>query len=152
MVNRLVVLLSVYLTSLLSFSFVSNPIHYCILLLLKSLRVCGYIYMVIGFSWYVVLFCLVYIGGVYILFIFVSVYRPNRRFISVSGWWWLVSFFLLVSFFFGFICKMTPLWVEHSSYLCSKVEGFSYCLFCLVMLIGFICVSIIVNRKDSFYR
>ena len=79
-------MLGVYLTRILAFSFVSNPIHYCLLLLGSALSACGFVFRILGFSWYVVLFCLVYVGGVYILFIFVSVYSPKTRFIKVSSW------------------------------------------------------------------
>nr|YP_009533207.1 NADH dehydrogenase subunit 6 [Cyathocotyle prussica]AYH51392.1 NADH dehydrogenase subunit 6 [Cyathocotyle prussica] len=141
-----------YLTTILSFSFVSNPIYYCILLIFSSFSACGFIFMILGFSWYVALFCLVYVGGVYILFIFVSVYNPNAGLVSVSSWWWLLVFFVLMSLLFSSLGFITPLAFEHSHYLCSAFEGLSYCLFCLVMVMGFVCVSVVVNRKDSFYR
>lgn len=72
-----VVLLRVYFSRLVTFSFVSHPIVYCVLLMIRALRVSGYVYLVLGFSWYLVLFCMVYVGGVYVLFIFVSVHNPN---------------------------------------------------------------------------
>lgn len=70
-------LLSLYFSSLLAFSFVTHPIKYCFLLLLGALSVvcCGYV--IVGFSWYLVLFCLVYVGGIYVLFVFVSLHKPK---------------------------------------------------------------------------
>nr|WCH58151.1 NADH dehydrogenase subunit 6 [Holostephanus sp. FJ-2023] len=152
MVISFSILIGLYLTSILSFSFVSSPVYYCVLLLLSSLSACGFVFLVLGFSWYVALFCLVYVGGVYILFIFVSVYSPNSSLVSVSGRGWLVVFFIIVSLLFSGIGVGVPLWVDHSHYLCTGFDGLSYCLFCLVMVVGFICVSVVINRKDSFYR
>lgn len=71
------VFLSVYFTTLIVFSFVSHPVRYCILLLLRAFRVGGFRCYTLGFSWYVLLFLLVYVGGVYVLFVFVSVHNPN---------------------------------------------------------------------------
>lgn len=70
-------LLGLYFRSLVSFSFVHHPIGYCLLLLLGALGSSGFAYCVMGFSWYLLLFCLVYVGGVYILFIYVSIFRSN---------------------------------------------------------------------------
>ena len=72
-----VLLRSLYFSCLLGFSFVSHPVVYCVLLLVSAVRISGLIYSVVGVSWYLALFCLVYIGGVYVLFIFVSIHSPN---------------------------------------------------------------------------
>nr|AYH51371.1 NADH dehydrogenase subunit 6 [Cardiocephaloides medioconiger] len=142
-----------YLAVIFSFSFVSHPLYYCLLLLLSSLSVCGLVYSLIGFSWYLVLFCLVYVGGVYILFVFVSVYSPNTFLGSnVSGWWPMIIFLFSFMVFIGCFYPSFGVVFECSHYLCSGFEGFSYILFCLVLILGFICVSVVVNRKDSYYR
>nr|AYH51423.1 NADH dehydrogenase subunit 6 [Tylodelphys immer] len=147
-------LLGLYFSIIFSFSFVSHPLYYCLLLLFSSLSVCGVVYWFIGFSWYLVLFCLVYVGGVYILFIFVSVYSPNTFVGSSMSWWWILAFFIfsLVMFVGCFYFLKVEGFIENSHYLCSSAEGVSYILFCLVLVLGFVCVSVIVNRKDSFYR
>nr|UDU84939.1 NADH dehydrogenase subunit 6 [Haematoloechus sp. CW13H] len=151
-------LLSVYVTSVTCFVFISHPIHYCLLLLLSSACVSGYSYMFLGFGWYLVLFCVVYVGGVYILFIFVSIHSPN----PVPGWGlsnkgslFLIplSIFLFFFFFFSFDgsdvhCCVT----ESSHYLCSGAEGFVYCFFCLFLMIGFVMISMVCSEKDSFFR
>nr|AYH51401.1 NADH dehydrogenase subunit 6 [Hysteromorpha triloba] len=146
-------LIGFYFSMIFSFSFVSHPLYYCVLLLLSSLSVCGLVYWFIGFSWYLVLFCLVYVGGVYILFIFVSVYSPNTFMGSGIQWWWMCVYFIFSSTILGgcFFFSVDS-FSEFSHYLCSGLEGFSYILFCLVLVLGFICISVIVNRKDSFYR
>nr|AKP94297.1 NADH dehydrogenase subunit 6 [Diplostomum pseudospathaceum] len=147
------ILISLYFSIIFSFSFVSHPLYYCLLLLFSSISVCGVIYWFIGFSWYLVLFCLIYVGGVYILFIFVSVYSPNTFTGSGLSWWWGLAFFLFSFIVFGSVYYISSnSFVEMSHYLCSGFEGFSYILFCLVLVLGFVCISVIVNRKDSFYR
>nr|AYH51360.1 NADH dehydrogenase subunit 6 [Alaria americana] len=147
-------LLGFYFSVVFSFSLVSHPLYYCLLLLSSSLSVCGLVYWLVGFSWYLALFCLVYVGGVYILFIFVSVYSPNTFMGSGIQWWLVVAFYLFISVIFSgyFYLFGGDLFFESSHYLCSGFEGVSYILFCLVLVLGFICVSVMVNRKDSFYR
>nr|UAM92213.1 NADH dehydrogenase subunit 6 [Fischoederius sp. 1 RG-2021] len=144
--------LSLYFTSLLMFSFVSQPSVYCMLLITGALSVTGYIYSIVGFSWYLALFCLVYVGGVYVLFVFVSVYGPNPFSLSGGSLLIFAGFFLTVWGVFSYIVKVVPVVVESSEYLCSFYEGFSYCMFCLVLVVGFMCVSIMMSERNSFFR
>lgn len=146
-------MIGLYFSIIFSFSFVSHPVYYCLLLMLSSLDLCGVVFYYIGFSWYLVLLCLVYVGGVYILFVFVSVYSPKTFLSSSIHWWWVLlilvfSACVFRSCFFNYV----DIYCENRNYLCSGVEGVSYILLCLVLILGFICVSVIVNRKDSFYR
>nr|YP_009240940.1 NADH dehydrogenase subunit 6 [Brachycladium goliath]ALN38353.1 NADH dehydrogenase subunit 6 [Brachycladium goliath] len=144
--------LSVYFSSLIAFSFASHPVVYCVLLMMSALSVSGYVYAVLGFSWYLVLFCLVYVGGVYVLFIFVSVHSPNPSSSSVGSLGGFGFVFLVLYLVLGVGDLALPCFVDGSHYLCSFFEGFSYCLFCLVLLLGFVCVSVVVSEKDSFFR
>ncbi len=43
-------LLGLYFSCLMSFSFVSHPVSYCVLLILSALCVRGYTYLLLGFS------------------------------------------------------------------------------------------------------
>nr|YP_009681611.1 NADH dehydrogenase subunit 6 [Tracheophilus cymbius]QDP13018.1 NADH dehydrogenase subunit 6 [Tracheophilus cymbius] len=145
-------LVSLYLSCVLAFSFVSHPIVFCFVLLLSAFSVSGFVYSVVGFSWYLVLFGLVYIGGVYVLFIFVSIHSPNPAFVVGGGLFFVIGFFLLMfGFFMSASSVSCPVFFESSYYLCSFFEGFSYCLFCLVLMVGFVCVSVVVSNKDSFF-
>nr|YP_010853279.1 NADH dehydrogenase subunit 6 [Metorchis bilis]WGM81698.1 NADH dehydrogenase subunit 6 [Metorchis bilis] len=146
-------LVSLYLTSLLAFSFVTHPASYCFLLLLGAFSVSGYVYLSLGFSWYLLLFCLIYIGGIYVLFVFVSLRSPNPVPMLGGG-----SEFLFFAFFF-FFCLFVSVgfgsdscYTDYSHYLCSYFEGFSYCLFCLVLMLGFVLTSVVGSEKDSFFR
>nr|AQS80285.1 NADH dehydrogenase subunit 6 [Fasciola jacksoni] len=139
---------SFYLTCLLGFSFVSHPIVYCLLLVAAALSISGLGYVVIGFSWYLAIFCLVYIGGVYVLFIFVSVHTPNPL-PNFSG-----GGLIVMVLFFAILCVLSlvffpvPALVDSSFYLCSSFEGVSYCLFCLVLMVGFVCISVVWVLSD----
>lgn len=147
-----VLFLSAYFSSLITFSFVSHPVTYCVLLMIGVLGASGYVYLLFGFSWYLVLFCLVYIGGVYVLFIFVSVHVPNPSPALGGGVGVYFFSFLFLGFLFSFVGLGVPCFVERSYYLCSFFEGFSYCLFCLVLMVGFVRVRVVVGEKDSFFR
>nr|AMB20945.1 NADH dehydrogenase subunit 6 [Echinostoma paraensei] len=143
---------SFYFSCLLSFSFVSHPVVYCVLLLGSAISVGGLVYSIIGFSWYLAIFCLVYVGGVYVLFIFVSIHSPNP--VATAGGSSVVPVFLFSVLLCLVVCAFFPFpsLVDGSNYLCSYFEGFSYCLFCLVLMIGFVSISIVVSGKGSFFR
>nr|APX55324.1 NADH dehydrogenase subunit 6 [Paragonimus westermani] len=142
--------LSLYFSSLVGF--VSNhPVAYCILLLSGALGVSGYLYTVLGMSWYLVLFCLVYVGGIYVLFIFVSVHLSNPMAVSGGSGFALSGVFVTFCFFNGV--------VE------SGVDGFvSVVIICVLTLSGFptaflsdsdggfMGVSVVSGEKDSFFR
>nr|UFQ89071.1 NADH dehydrogenase subunit 6 [Caulobothrium sp. MZUSP 7989] len=142
-----------YFFCLVMFSLVSHPVYYCILLVVNSL-ICSFIcYAVYGFSWYSLLFCLVYIGGVYILFVFVSVHNPNS---SVVSYW---NFSYVSSFLIVFFCLMAGGFVymfalnsEFSSFLCTFSEGWLYLCLCLTLLFGFFILSIVMSVKLNHYR
>nr|YP_009262391.1 NADH dehydrogenase subunit 6 [Homalogaster paloniae]ANI86967.1 NADH dehydrogenase subunit 6 [Homalogaster paloniae] len=144
--------LSLYFTSLLMFSFVSQPSVYCVLLIISALSVSGYVYSVLGFSWYLALFCLVYVGGVYVLFVFVSVYGPNPFSLNGGSLLLFLGFFFTMSAVLYWVVKSLPVVAESSEYLCSFYEGFSYCMFCLVLVVGFMCVSVMMSERGSFFR
>nr|YP_002122310.1 NADH dehydrogenase subunit 6 [Opisthorchis felineus]ACF93443.1 NADH dehydrogenase subunit 6 [Opisthorchis felineus] len=146
-------LMSVYLTSLLAFSFVTHPVSYCFLLLLGAFSVSGYVYLITGFTWYLLLFSLVYIGGIYVLFVFVSLHSPNPQPMLGGGLEFLSAayfFFLVLFMSAGF--KFDSCYFDYSHYLCSYFEGFTYCLFCIVLMLGFVLSSVIGSEKDSFFR
>lgn len=142
-----------YFFCLVMFSLIRHPVYYCVLLVLKSL-VCSFIcYSIYGFSWYSLLFCLVYIGGVYILFVFVSVHNPNR---SVVSYW---KFGLVSSFLTIFLVLMTGVVVyyvalntEFSGFLCTVSEGPLYLCMCLTLLFGFFVLSLVMRVKLNHYR
>nr|UFQ88807.1 NADH dehydrogenase subunit 6 [Rhinebothroides sp. MZUSP 8017] len=143
-----------YFVCLSLFSLISHPVYYCILLVVNAL-LCSFIcYSLYGFSWYALLFCLVYIGGVYILFVFVSVHNPNS---SVVSYWNFGSMSSLVFIFScivaGYViisyCSMEA---EFSSFLCTVNEGYFYLCMCLTLLFGFFILSLVMSIKVNHYR
>lgn len=142
-----------YFFCLVMFSLVSHPVCYCILLVMKALT-CRFIsYVVYGFSWYSLLFCLVYIGGVYILFIFISVHGPNNR---VVTYWGSSRLFLAILFgavsLSGCIVYGLSLGAECRKYLCTLSEGPFYLCVCLALLFGFVILRIIMRINLNHYR
>lgn len=142
-----------YFFCLVMFSLVRHPVYYCVLLVLKSLT-CSFIcYSIYGFSWYSLLFCLVYIGGVYILFVFVSVHKPNR---SVISYWkfnlinrFLIIFLIMMA---GVSVYYVALKTEFRSFLCTLSEGPLYLCMCLTLLFGFFVLSLVMRVKLNHYR
>nr|APX55312.1 NADH dehydrogenase subunit 6 [Fasciolopsis buski] len=146
------ILIGFYFTCIWGFSLISHPVVYCVLLLGAALSISGLSYLLLGFSWYLAIFCLVYVGGVYVLFIFVSIHNPNPL-PNISGS--VIGLFVLLCAFlclFSFAFFSFPSLGDESFYLCSFFEGVSYCLFCLVLMLGFICVSVVVSNKSLFFR
>nr|UFQ88819.1 NADH dehydrogenase subunit 6 [Rhinebothrium sp. MZUSP 8018] len=142
-----------YFFCLSLFSLVSHPVYYCVLLILNSL-VCSFIcYSVYGFSWYALLFCLVYIGGVYILFVFVSVHSPNSSVISYWNFNYLGGYLVIFCLFlFSLSTGYVLMPVEASSFLCTCLEGYFYLCMCLTLLFGFCVLSLVMAVKTNHYR
>nr|YP_007890980.1 NADH dehydrogenase subunit 6 [Taenia laticollis]BAN15640.1 NADH dehydrogenase subunit 6 [Taenia laticollis] len=145
-------LMALYFINLVMFSFNSHCIYYCLLLVLNSLVSSLICYFVYGFSWYSLIFCLVYIGGVYVLFIFVSVFNPNDNLVGYEGLgifvMWVLGFISLlgVLFCWGLIN------IEFSGLLCTVSEGWFYLGLCLTLVFGFVVLSLLCSFKLNFYR
>nr|NP_114371.1 NADH dehydrogenase subunit 6 [Hymenolepis diminuta]AAK51331.1 NADH dehydrogenase subunit 6 [Hymenolepis diminuta]BAV82501.1 NADH dehydrogenase subunit 6 [Hymenolepis diminuta] len=147
------VLFFVYFLILFLFSLVSHPVYYCGFLVVNSL-ICSFIgYLILGFSWYSLLFCLIYIGGVYILFVFVSVYSPNSNYVTYYNMNIFSLFFLVfVLLIMGSLVVYNVYIAEFSSFLCTINEGNFYVSMCLTLLFGFIVLSLIMSVKLNYYR
>lgn len=143
----------VYFLILFLFSLIRHPVYYCGLLVINSM-ICSFIcYSIFGFSWYSLLFCLVYIGGVYILFVFVSVYRPNRNYVNYLNLDFSSLFLLLfIILIVGCILFYGVLKREFRRFLCNQCEGNFYVAMCLTLLFGFLVLSIIMSIKLNYYR
>nr|QXU59655.1 NADH dehydrogenase subunit 6 [Cephalochlamys namaquensis] len=145
--------LFLYFISLLLFSAISHSVYYCILLVINSIICCFMCYLTFGFSWYALLFCLVYVGGVYILFIFVSVHSPNSSVIP----YWSANLYSLLGVTFLCLVGLSSSYFfsssyESSNYLCNLSEGSFYVCLCLMLVFGFIVLSLIMSVKENYYR
>nr|YP_010350544.1 NADH dehydrogenase subunit 6 [Capsala katsuwoni]UOK11868.1 NADH dehydrogenase subunit 6 [Capsala katsuwoni] len=146
--------LSFYFFFLSLFSFVSNSIGYCVLLVLSSLCVSISCYLYSGYAWYAFILYLVYVGGVYILFIFLSIHVPNTQNAHNLNY---ISFWFL--FWICFECCYSMLSflpsssnINFSFYLCGGFSGLSYLLVCSFLILGFMMVSFVSSTKDGFVR
>uniref|UniRef100_UPI00315C86BF NADH dehydrogenase subunit 6 n=1 Tax=Cichlidogyrus halli TaxID=321991 RepID=UPI00315C86BF len=141
-----------YLASIISLLISSNVLFYCIMLVLNSL--CGMLlmYWLVGFAWYSLLMYLVYIGGVYILLLFVSIHNPNSTHsLGISGLNYVLSLYLL-SELVGALGTEGWLVSDFSFNFCSGFEGPLYLFLCFFLVLGFFLVSVISSSKESFIR
>nr|YP_009049015.1 NADH dehydrogenase subunit 6 [Taenia regis]BAP10788.1 NADH dehydrogenase subunit 6 [Taenia regis] len=145
-------LIAFYFYVLFLFSMVSHCVYYCILLVVNALVSSLICYLVYGFSWYSLIFCLVYVGGVYILFIFVSIFNPNDNSISYHN---VSEFSIGLCVVLGLMCVFvfySLVEVEFSNFLCTVNEGSFYVCLCLTLIFGFLVLSLLSCWSMNFYR
>nr|UFQ87247.1 NADH dehydrogenase subunit 6 [Schistosoma guineensis] len=130
------------------FTFNSSPLFRSVLILINSLVVSMLVYVEVGFSWYFLLFILVYVGGVYIILIYTSMVFPNFSLFNIS----FVSYYLMLGFLFiiWFCVTHTSVLncsskVECSFYLCNISEILVYIFLCIMLMIGLVFVNFIVS-------
>lgn len=147
------ILFFAYFLMLFLFSLVSHPVYYCGFLVVNVL-ICSFIgYLILGFGWYSLIFCLIYIGGVYILFVFVSVYRPNKNYITYYNLSFSLLFLLIfVMLIIGYLFTYNIVPAEFSSFLCTINEGKFYVVMCLMLLFGFVILRLVMSIKFNYYR
>nr|YP_010015761.1 NADH dehydrogenase subunit 6 [Thaparocleidus varicus]QOI72758.1 NADH dehydrogenase subunit 6 [Thaparocleidus varicus] len=141
-----------YYLNLLLFLFLKNVVGYCLLLICNALYVIAIIYISSGFSWYAILVYLIYVGGVYILFIFLSVHLPNISNVSYVNFNILIVFLFFFWELFQLFYYNHIVWFEYSFNFCSLNEGAIYVFLCCFLLICFFLVSLINSSKESFLR
>jgi len=141
-----------YFLSLLTFCLVTHPVHYCVLLVCNSLLSCLICYRVYGYCWYALLFCLVYVGGVYILFVFVSIHGPNTSMVSHWNWATILARFAFFFFCYGIFFYSCGVSIDLREFICNIREGWFYLCLCLTLLYGFIVLSIVRSIKINHYR
>ncbi|RTG79915.1 NAD6 (mitochondrion) [Schistosoma bovis] len=130
------------------FTFNSSPLFRSVLILINSLVVSMLVYVEIGFSWYFLLFILVYVGGVYIILIYTSMVFPNFSLFNIS----FVSYYFMLGFLFiiWFCVAHTSVLscsskVECSFYLCNSSEILVYIFLCIMLMISLVFVNFIVS-------
>lgn len=146
------VLIAFYFYTLFLFSIVGHCVYYCILLIIKALISRLICYLVYGFRWYSLIFCLVYIGGVYVLFIFVSIFKPNDNSI---GYHKINEFSIGLCVVLRLMCVFAfyrLIEVEFSKFLCTVNEGRFYVCLCLTLIFGFLVLSLLSCWRMKFYR
>nr|WCL38751.1 NADH dehydrogenase subunit 6 [Caryophyllaeus brachycollis] len=152
MISLVSILLSLYFFSSCLFLAHTHCIFYCLLLVVSCCISALIVYLVLGFSWYSLLLCLVYIGGVYVLFVFVSVRTPNSTPTTYSSWWGVLvcMWGSIVSLISTSSIKLSEIEASHS--LCNLAEGNTYICLCATLLFGFMVISATMSVNPGFYR
>nr|YP_010939813.1 NADH dehydrogenase subunit 6 [Megalobenedenia derzhavini]WLG31376.1 NADH dehydrogenase subunit 6 [Megalobenedenia derzhavini] len=149
----MIILLGLYMFILFLFVFISNSVGYCLLLIMASLCASLLIFLLTTNIWYALILYLIYVGGVYILFLFLSIHVPN---ISTSHNFIGIFFFYLFWFCQEFCTQITNNSYisinDFSFYFCSISEGLSYIFICCFLIIGFILISFVSSNKLIFFR
>lgn len=94
---RLLIVKSLLFLVLVRFTFNRSPLFRSLLILLRSFLIRIRIFLELGFSWYFVLFILVYVGGVYIILIYIRMAFPKFSNFGVNTQY---RFTLLAVFFY----------------------------------------------------
>nr|YP_009524382.1 NADH dehydrogenase subunit 6 [Lepidotrema longipenis]AXR86342.1 NADH dehydrogenase subunit 6 [Lepidotrema longipenis] len=141
-----------YLIGSASYLLVGSLLHYCLLLVFNAICITFSLYLLSNSMWYAIIFYMVYVGGIYILFIFLSVYTPNTSQsldIGRLGLFFLVFFCWEISNLFN---SNDLALLDESFYFCSFNECLSYLFICSFLLLGFFLVSYISGSKEYFIR
>nr|ADU05415.1 NADH dehydrogenase subunit 6 [Schistosoma turkestanicum] len=148
-------IVSLLFVIMVCFSFGVGSLLRMFLIVMMSILSGLYVYSVVGFSWYLLLFVLVYVGGVCILFIYLSIMIPNVG-LNVACYSYSVMFigclYLLILSGNWIISSVDLKLIEYSVYLCDVYEGLIYLFFCLMLLIGLILINIILSSFSGYAR
>ncbi|NP_066207.2 NADH dehydrogenase subunit 6 (mitochondrion) [Schistosoma mansoni] len=146
----MLVLLSIVL---FGFTFNGSPLTRAVLLVLVSFIVSLWIFKVFSFSWYFLLFVLVYVGGIYVILIYVSMAFPNFSLFSFNlrGWAGFVVLLFLLLGVWSDVSVMDEGLMENSFYLCGVSEVLIYLFLCLVLMISLVFINFIVGFSTSSY-
>nr|YP_001382131.1 NADH dehydrogenase subunit 6 [Trichobilharzia regenti]ABG91505.1 NADH dehydrogenase subunit 6 [Trichobilharzia regenti]BAV82964.1 NADH dehydrogenase subunit 6 [Trichobilharzia regenti] len=147
-------LLFLYIVCSFMFIFSLGSLVRIFLIVVSSLVSSLVLYSIMGFSWYLLLFILVYVGGVYILFVYMSLVLPNVGLVNYRFSYLVGSFLIFLLFF---CCMWISLCggevvVDNSIYLCNSFESFVYLFFCSVLLLGVILINFVVSSFNSWLR
>nr|YP_004891179.1 NADH dehydrogenase subunit 6 [Polylabris halichoeres]AEB55006.1 NADH dehydrogenase subunit 6 [Polylabris halichoeres] len=151
------ILFGVYFFSLSMFLILVNPIS-CSTLLMVNASVLGlYLWSYLGYSWVSLLICMVYLGGVYIIMLFISSYTQNDQ--DISGFWYflalsLVSFILICCFgFYDYIVLPNTVNIcQNFEFVVYNDLSSSYLGYCVLLLSFFFLIGLSISSKDSFLR
>nr|AKP19676.1 NADH dehydrogenase subunit 6 [Gyrodactylus sp. FY-2015] len=134
---------------------------YCLFLVMLSLVSSSILYINSLSFWYCIIMLLIYVGGVYILLLFVSIYSYNSfsysNFISSVIFFFFLSIMVIVS-----DGDWSPLcWInviefsvfnDESSNLISNENWVSFIFILLVIIMSLIIFSFIFSNNSSYVR
>ena len=119
-----------------------NPILLCILLILTSLT--RGINLAFSFSkWVILAILLIFLGGIIIMFIYVTAISNTQKFFSPK-----LNEFLIVIIFIS----LTPINWSFSSSIFSLIELFNFNLFCITIIVAILLIALFLRVKlvESF--
>nr|UJH93380.1 NADH dehydrogenase subunit 6 [Neoheterobothrium hirame] len=147
------ILLFCYVLNLVLFSFTFNPIACSIILMFNSAVAGLLIYMFVGLSWYSLLLTMVYLGGVYIIILFVSSHIQNDQSSVSSVSVLLLSFMVMLICYSCFFLPVNLVTGSFESESFSNLGGISlYLVFSFVLLFMFYLISLLLCSKEGFLR
>nr|AFD18207.1 NADH dehydrogenase subunit 6 [Diplorchis hangzhouensis] len=129
-----------------------SPIVCCLLLLFNSLLLSVILYLFVGNSIFSLFFSLIYVGGVYIIMLFVSAHLQNDNF--NNG----LSLYFGVVFLGGFCLLGFEIWCwdfifdNMGEMLCSYISFDSYILYGVSIFLIFFVLSNISSSNNGFLR
>nr|YP_010536420.1 NADH dehydrogenase subunit 6 [Hexostoma thynni]UYC28898.1 NADH dehydrogenase subunit 6 [Hexostoma thynni] len=145
----------VYFLNLCLFLSTNNPVIWSIVLMVNSCIISLLFYLYIGACWYSLVVSMVYLGGVYIIILFVSSHLQNDE-NSRTGWWYS-SFGLLSAFLFW--CSVWLGWVSANEVTCTwpllliSDGGVSvYFIVSLILLVMFLGLSVTGGVSSGHVR
>nr|YP_010022120.1 NADH dehydrogenase subunit 6 [Allonychiurus kimi]QOL12122.1 NADH dehydrogenase subunit 6 [Allonychiurus kimi] len=112
--KTLIILMSIMLS--LSFFFINHPIALVLIILLQTINLCMVIFMFTFFSWFSLILFLIFMGGLMVLFIYISSLASNEKFIINFK---LLMIILLIStplLFFLKQMNFQSLFLEHMNF------------------------------------
>nr|ACR50710.1 NADH dehydrogenase subunit 6 [Schistosoma kisumuensis]ACR50711.1 NADH dehydrogenase subunit 6 [Schistosoma kisumuensis]ACR50712.1 NADH dehydrogenase subunit 6 [Schistosoma kisumuensis] len=139
------------------FTFNCNSLFRSVLILINSFIVSLRVYAETGFSWYFLLFVLVYVGGIYIILIYISMVLPNFSLFNVSfiSYFFVFGFLFVIWFYLSHSSILSYNWkIECSFYLCNNIEILVYIFLCIILMISLAFVNFIVSAMvdNSHFR
>nr|WEV86870.1 NADH dehydrogenase subunit 6 [Diplorchis sp.] len=152
MAQLLSVFFSCYVLGVSMFCVFFSPIICCLLLLFNSLLLSVILYLFVGNSVFSLFFSLVYVGGVYIITLFVSAHLQNDNFNSGLSLYFgvvVLGSFCLVGFSFWW-CDFG--FDNMGEMLCSYISFDCYVLYGVSIFLIFFILSGISSSKNSFVR
>lgn len=140
-----------YLLSLITFRVMFNPLICCVFLLLKSILITVMSYFIFSLSWLSLLFCIVYVGGVYIVLLFVSAHLQKDQFGRVSMFLFFCYFLSIL--IIGFVTFDSGDFCSVFRYnLVASDDIYPYVVFCIIVLLIFVVIRLISRVKSRFLR
>nr|QYF07802.1 NADH dehydrogenase subunit 6 [Microcotyle caudata] len=144
-----------YFLTLGSFIIIVNPVMCSVLLMINSSVLGLLLYLFLGSSWMSLLICMVYLGGVYIIMLFVSSCTQNDQ------EWLTSSYFYIFIFFVSLLASLVVCNVELFDYISFNnslnflvlVDNWvMYLGYTSVLLFLFFLLGLVMVSKDGFLR